>query len=84
MSYPISNKSIKRVNDYAQKDAKPFSGLTNAVKEVENMRKAKLGGKAWQEKNEKRGFYPKHPAIKSVERHNRKSAKGRALDKAKE
>lgn len=72
----------KRLHEYVEKNTKPFSGLTSSIKEVENMRSAKLSGKAWQEKYEKRGFYPHHPAIKSVERHTKK-AKGRALESAK-
>ena len=46
------------------------------------MRNAKIGGKAWTEKNNKRGFYPHHPAIKSVERKTKSINK--AINKKKQ
>lgn len=77
----MKTETFNRLNKYVEKTSKPFSRITNSIKEIENMKNAKLGGKEWQEKNNKRGFYPKHPAIKSVERKAKSYAK--ALEKKK-
>lgn len=74
-------ETTTRLYKYVEKNRKPFEGLTRATKELENMRNAKMGGKEWHEKNEKRGFYPQPAAIKSVQRKSKHIQK--ILDKHK-
>jgi len=75
----MRKENVERLQKYVEKTSKPFSRLTNSVKELENMHNARLSGKEWQEKHEKHEFYPEHPAIKSIKR----KAKHLALKKAK-
>ena len=75
----MREENKKRLENYVNKNAKPFGGITKAVKEIENMKKAKVSGKRFHEINEKRGFYPHDPAIKSVQRKSKAIQK--TLDK---